>query len=120
MPRIGSDIAPGTEVRQGQVIGFLGSTGLSTGPHLHYEVMVNGQFVDPMEIYVPEGANVAAKVEKTTYPQMSRPPSFPPSGLPLHRPSIRRRSSRCRCRRSDWLRLGQLRRALKHQRQKRS
>src|SRR4051812_29031829 len=68
MSRIGSDIAPGAEVRQGQVIGFLGSTGLSTGPHLHYEVMVNGQFVDPMEIYVPEGASVAAKVEKTTLP----------------------------------------------------
>ena len=68
MSRFGSDIAPGTEVRQGQVIGFLGSTGLSTGPHLHYEVMVNGQFVDPMEIYVPEGASVAAKVEKTTLP----------------------------------------------------
>src|SRR4051794_8342793 len=68
LSRFGEDIAPGTEVRQGQVIGFVGSTGLSTGPHLHYEVVVNGQFVDPMEIYVPEGASVAAKVEKTTLP----------------------------------------------------
>src|SRR4051794_14272992 len=66
MSRFGRDIAPGTEVRQGQVIGFLGSTGLSTGPHLHYEVVVNGHFVDPMEIYVPEGASVAAKVETTS------------------------------------------------------
>jgi murein DD-endopeptidase MepM/ murein hydrolase activator NlpD len=66
MSRFGTDIAPGTWVRQGQVIGFVGSSGLSTGPHLHYEVLVNGQFVDSMDIYVPGGASVAARVEQTT------------------------------------------------------
>ena len=48
-------IAEGTRVRQGQVIGFVGSTGLSTGSHLHYEILVNGRFVDPMRIKLPRG-----------------------------------------------------------------
>ena len=48
-------IAPGVRVRQGQVIGYVGSTGLSTGPHLHYEVLINGRFMDPLKIRVPRG-----------------------------------------------------------------
>jgi len=48
-------VDPGVRVRQGQVIGFVGSTGLSTGAHLHYEILVNGRFVDPMRIRLPRG-----------------------------------------------------------------
>lgn len=48
-------IVTGAKVRQGQVIGYLGSTGLATGPHLHYELMVNGTKVDPMRVRLPLG-----------------------------------------------------------------
>jgi murein DD-endopeptidase MepM/ murein hydrolase activator NlpD len=45
----------GKKVRQGQVIGYVGSTGLSTGAHLHYEILINGRFVDPMKVKLPRG-----------------------------------------------------------------
>nr|WP_246465575.1 M23 family metallopeptidase [Novosphingobium jiangmenense] len=43
-------VAPGMSVRRGQVIGYVGSTGLSTGPHLHYEMYRGGQTVNPMSM----------------------------------------------------------------------
>lgn len=48
----------GKRVRQGQVIGFVGSTGLSTGAHVHYEILVNGRFVDPMRVKLPRGRSL--------------------------------------------------------------
>ncbi|GLR92026.1 membrane protein [Bradyrhizobium iriomotense] len=48
----------GKKVRQGQVIGFVGSTGGSTGPHVHYEILVNGRFVDPMRVKLPRGRSL--------------------------------------------------------------
>jgi murein DD-endopeptidase MepM/ murein hydrolase activator NlpD len=53
--KIANGIKPGARVRQGQVIGYVGTTGLSTGAHLHYELMVNGRKVDPMRVRLPVG-----------------------------------------------------------------
>ena len=54
-------IRPGTRVTQGQVIGYVGSTGRSTGPHLHYEVIQNGRRVNPRTIKASTGENLNGK-----------------------------------------------------------
>jgi murein DD-endopeptidase MepM/ murein hydrolase activator NlpD len=55
MSRFAADVRVGTRVRQGQVVGYVGSTGLASGPHLHYEMWRSGKPVDPLAIDLPSG-----------------------------------------------------------------
>ena len=59
MSRFASGLARGKRVRQGETIGYVGNSGRSTGPHLHYEVMVDGELIDPMSLRLPAGEILA-------------------------------------------------------------
>jgi murein DD-endopeptidase MepM/ murein hydrolase activator NlpD len=63
MLRFGPGIRSGRRVRQGDIIGYVGSTGASTGPHLHYEVLINGKQVNAMTLKLPTGRKLSESPE---------------------------------------------------------
>ena len=64
MSKFGGGIKKGVRVKQGQIIGYVGSTGLSTGPHLHYEVIENGKKINSQKLKLPSGKVLKGKERK--------------------------------------------------------
>ena len=64
MRNFAKGIKEGTRVKQGQIIGYVGSTGKSTGPHLHYEVVKNGKKINSQKLKLPSGKTLKGKARK--------------------------------------------------------
>lgn len=65
MSRIADGLKPGDRVKQGQLVGYVGSTGNSTGNHLHYEIRINGRTVDPLSVKLPRDKELPSRARET-------------------------------------------------------
>jgi murein DD-endopeptidase MepM/ murein hydrolase activator NlpD len=88
MSRFAKDLRVGAHVQQGQVIGYVGMTGLATGPHLHYEYLVNGVHKDPQTVHLPGAEPLRAQAlqefHSETAPLLAdlSPPQTAPGAVP--------------------------------------
>ena len=64
LSKFAKSIKAGVRVRQGQIIGYVGSTGMSTGPHLHYEVIENGKKINSQTLKLPSGKILTKKLRE--------------------------------------------------------
>jgi murein DD-endopeptidase MepM/ murein hydrolase activator NlpD len=81
LSRTASKMRPGYKIKQGQVLGYVGQTGLATGPHLHFEFFEHGKFVDPLGVRFPRARALEARdrknfdrVVKSLYPSLMGAP----------------------------------------------
>jgi murein DD-endopeptidase MepM/ murein hydrolase activator NlpD len=72
LSRFQKGVTNGSRVRQGQVIGYVGKTGLATGPHLHYEFRINGRHQNPLTVKLPDAEPIPSKYREA-FQQQSRP-----------------------------------------------
>jgi murein DD-endopeptidase MepM/ murein hydrolase activator NlpD len=82
------NLSPGSQVRQGDVIGYVGMTGMATGPHLHYEFRIDGKHVDPVKVELPRPMLMAAREDfrRQTIPLMAQLEAYRRTRLAMLKP----------------------------------